>query len=489
MKTNKLFAMLAFATVLFASCQEKEPTPGDGDKDDPDKEEPVVKSAKCKLESLVVVGVSGEEYETKLYTNDKVAELVYLNDIAADLTAATLKWTVSEKATVDVAEDKVYNLLEEKPEFTITSEDGEHTAKWSVEAVLAQVSISCDLVDENVPGKFGITTVSPSGASVAFCGVDKIATINGEVYDFNGNKVGDLNREGLPEGAKIFNMNNDVNGVVVASFGFKSDGTPAAANDDIQNTNGWGCVYCWKDGYDKAPTLIYTNANNAEDNRGNTIGYMNCGGDVNGDFILTSIFGGRTAAQSFHTFSYHNGNFSVGAEWKMFATTYAGNDGCWGATISPASGDINGTFFICDSMGDNKGTHVYAREGYQDVGEDVALKGTTMTTCPGVSSAGIPDGNAEYGNYSTGNIKAFMYNGVPCVAVASTGWPEVYLTIQTNDPSDEENHYILETQYYAAPAVVPSVAYVYDPATDTGNVLLLGGTLVLNRYEITRELL
>lgn len=475
MKFNSLFVLMAAGALMWTACQPEE---------NPNIE-PEVKSDKCRLESLTVVTSSGKEIEASLYSSEKVAEVAYLNEDVEGLKEVTLKWTVSDKAAVDVEEDVVYNLLEDTPSFTITAEDGEHSATWTVEAVLATVVVACEIADQAVPSKFGINRNSPSGNTIAFCGVDKIATINGEVYDFDGNKVGDLNYEGLPEGAQMMNISNDDNGVVVAGFAFNNEGVPALTNDDV-GYNGYVYVYCWKNGYDRAPVLLYTNVES--ESRGNTIGYLNCGGDVNGDFILASIFGGRGANQSFHTFTFHNGDVSS-LKWAQFSTTYTGNDGNYGAMLAPASGDINGTFFIGDSMGNNLGYHVYTRNGIQDTGEDVSLKGTTMTTDPGVATSGIPDGNAEYGNYSQGNLKAFVYNGIPCVAVASTGWPKAYLTIQTNDPSDEENHYILETQHFDASQVTPSVAYVYDPATDTGNVLLLGGLKIYARYEIKREIL
>ena len=289
--------------------------------------------------------------------------------------------------------------------------------------------------------------------------------------------------EGVPAGAIMLSINNDVNGVVIANFGFDKEGNPTTVGDDIN----YGYVFAWKDGFDKAPTLVYTNVNNEPNNRGNSFGYMNCGGDVNGDFLLCSIFAGRGAATSHHVWEFHNGDFSK-STWHHFQTDYASNDGNWGQTIYPASGNVNGTFFIGDSMGDNKGYHVYTRQGVKNTGEDVALQGTTTTTVPGVQSAGIPEGNAQYGNYSTGNIKAFMLNGTPYVITASTGWPEVYITIQSNDPADEENHYLLKTQYFSASQVIPSAAYVYDAANDKGQVLLLGGTIVIARYEIKREI-
>ncbi len=475
MKTNKLMTLLAAMTACVIACSPE--------KDDP-APVPVEKSSECKLVKLSAVTVNGE-FEASIYSSDKVAEFVYLMDNYEALKNVTLKAEVSDKATIDIEEGKSYDLIDGKVKLTVTAEDGTHTSTWSVEAVEADVTISCELVDEQVPGKFGIATVSGAGASVAFCGTDKIATVNGEIYDFDANLVGKLNMEGLPEGAALLNINNDVNGVVVATVGCKEDGTPTTVNDEIK----YGYAYVWKDGYDKAPVCIY---NNATDKSGNMFGYMNCGGDVNGDFLLCSIFGGRGVNQSFHIWEFHSGDFTA-PTWHQFSTTYTGNDGNWGATISPASGSLDGVFFIGDSMGNNMGYHVYTRTGYQDKGEDVALRGTTKETVPGVIANGIPEGNAQYGNYSTGNIKAFTYNGTPYVVAATTGWPEVYITIQNNDPTDaddeEGDHYLLKTQYFAAPSSIPSAAYVYDPATDKGQVLLLGGTLVIARYEISRILL
>lgn len=478
MKTNRFLALIALVGAMCAvSCNKEkndpEPTP-----------EPVEKSKECKLIKLTATIASGTTLEANLYSSEKVAEFVYLGEQKEPLKAAKLSAEISDKATVDLNAEQSYNVMDEEVSFTVTAEDGESKATWKIVTKLAEVSLACELVDENVPGKFGIKTVSSAGASIAFCGTDKIATINGEVYDFDANLIGNLNREGLAEGATFLNMNNDVNGVVIASVCFDKDGKPTTNNGDIN----YGYVYAWKDGYDKAPTVVYTNANNEPDNRGNVFAYMNCGGDVNGDFLLCTIFGSRVATQSHHVFEYHSGDF-LKATWHQFATDYAGNDGNWGATISPASGSVNGTFFIGDSNDKNMGYHVYTREGVENKEEDVTLYGTTLETVPGIKESGIPEGNHQYGNYSTGNIKAFMYNGTPYVVAATTGWPQVYITIQTNDPADEANHYLLKTQYFAGPQQVPSAAYVYDPATDKGQVLLLGGNLVIARYEISRELI
>lgn len=479
MKINKLFTLAAVAALCFASCKKDDPiTP------EPTPEpKPEVKSEECKLIKLVAVTSAGE-IEASLFSNEKVAEIDYLGEHFEGLKAATLQVEVSPKATTDLEEGKVYDLTTEKVEFTVTAEDGVHKATWKIEAMEAEVVLSCEPVDQNVPGKFGIVEVSKLGSSVAFCGVDKIATINGEVYDFDANKVGDLNMEGVPAGAIMLNINNDVNGVVIANFGFDKEGNPTTNKDSIN----YGYVFAWKDGFDKAPIIVYTNVNNEPNNRGNSFGYMNCGGDVNGDFLLCAIFAGRGATTNHHVWEFHNGDFSK-PKWHNFKTDYVSNDGNWGQIIAPASGNVNGTFFIGDSMGDNKGYHVYTRQGVQNTGEDVALQGTTKTTVPGVQGAGIPEGNAQYGNYSTGNIKAFMLNGTPYVITASTGWPEVYITIQSNDPADEKNHYLLKTQYFSASQVIPSAAYVYDAANDKGQVLLLGGTIVIARYEIKREIL
>lgn len=475
MKTNKLLALLAMSSLFAFGCK---PEPK------PEPEEPYVPSTECKLVSLTVVTIDGEK-ETTLYSNDKVAELVYLPEDIAGLQNATLKVEVSEKATVNVAADQVFNLIAEKPQIVITAEDGVTTDTWTVEAVEATVAVSCEKVDEGVPGTFGISAVNNAGSSICFCGTDKIATINGEVYSFDGTKVGDLNKgDVVPADAQILAVDNDVNGVVVATFGFTAEGVSTTTNDSIN----YGIVCAWVNGYDQAPVVVYSNKDKAPKEKGNTIGYMHFAGDAKGDCILTTIMGGRGATQGHHVFEFHNGDFSA-PTWHMFTAPYPSNDGNWGQTICSATGKVNDTFFIGDSMGNNLGYHVYTRQGVANTSEDVALQGTTMKTVPGVQDAGISDGNAQYGNYSTGNIKAFVFNGVPYVAVASTGWPEVYITIQSNDPSVDEEHYLLETQYFSAAQVVPSVAYVYDQATDTGHVILLGGNLVYARYDITREIL
>ena len=482
MKTRKLFALLAMSAMCLVSC--------DPEKNDEPTPKPEKKSTECKLLSIAAV-TADAEVEGTLYTEnveDLIVEFNYRGEWLDGMKAATLKVVPSPKATVSLEEDKVYDLIDgDEVRFTITSEDGEHTTSWRIVSRQAEATITCELVDEMLPGSFKIESASATGASVAFCGVDKIATINGEVYDFNANKVGDLNMEGVPAGAIMYNMNNDVNGVVLASFAFDKDGNPTTNGDNIN----YGYVYAWKDGYDKAPTVVYTNANNEEGNRGNSFAYMNCGGDVNGDFILCAIFGGRNATQSHHVWEFHNGDFST-STWHHFPTDYAGNDGNWGAIISPASGNVNGTFFVGDSNGDNLGYFVYTRQGTENTGEDVALYGTANEVEVWGAS-----GNHRYGNYSPGNIKGFMYNGTPYVIVASTGWQDLLVTIQSNDPNMEteeaDNHYLLRTQKFTAPEVVPSAAYVYNPAgndgTGVGNVLVMGvgKGYAMVRYEIKRS--
>lgn len=481
MKTQKLFALLAMSAMCLFSCN---PEKKDGPTPEPEK-----KSSECRLLSIAAV-TADAEVEGSLYTDnaeDLIVEFNYRGEWGEGMKAATLKVEASPKATVDLEEGKVYDFIEgEEVRFTITSEDGEHTTSWRIVSRQANATISCKLADEMLPGNFKIETVSNAGASVAFCGVDKIATINGEVYDFNANKVGDLNMEGVPEGAIMYNMNNDVNGVVLASFAFDKDGNPTT-NADIIN---YGYVFAWKDGYDKAPTVVYTNVNNEPDNRGNAFAYMNCGGDVNGDFILCAISAGRPATQWHHVWEFQGG-ISSEPTWHMFATDYVGNDGNWGATISPASGNVNGTFFIGDSNGDNLGYSVYTRQGVTNSGEDVTLYGTS-----GEVDVWGASGSHKYGNYSAGNIKGFMFNGAPYVVVASTGWQDVLITIQSNDPNMEteeaDNHYLLRTQKFTAAEVIPSAAYVYDPAGDDGKgighvlVLGVGKGYAMARYEIKR---
>ena len=155
MKINKLFTLAAIAALCFASCKTDDPITPEP-KPEP---KPEVKSEECKLIKLVAVTSAGE-IEASLFSNEKVAEIDYLGEYFEGLKTATLQVEVSPKATTDLEEGKVYDLTTEKVEFTVTAEDGVHKATWKIEAVEAEVVLSCDLVDQNVPGKFGINKKS-----------------------------------------------------------------------------------------------------------------------------------------------------------------------------------------------------------------------------------------------------------------------------------------------------------------------------------------
>ena len=65
-----------------------------------------------------------------------------------------------------------------------------------------------------------------------------------------------------------------------------------------------------------------------------------------------------------------------------------------------------------------------------------------------------------------------MLNGKAYAAVTSSGWPSTYLTIQSDNP-DDEDHFILRTVVFAAAAPVPCSAVYMAPG---GEVYVLMST-------------
>ena len=481
MKVSKFFAMFAACAMLAVACEKPvEPTPTPDPKPDPDPT-PVVLNTEANLISLTAV-IDGEDVKGTIYKNDKVVEFVYLPEAEAAYRAATLKVVVSDGATTNIKADQAYDLVS-FVDLTITSEDGKTTNKFSVEAVPAQVTVKCEPVWDGgfkTAGQANLSYVSSTGGSVAFCGVDKFVYLDGTVCDLDCNVVGELNMDGTLAGGTLYSIDNDVNGVVIGQIR-----TEDAATESVTACE----FYAWKDGYDKAPVKFLE----VTDVPFTTSGFrfMSVGGDVNGSFILCAITGGRGATTMHHVYHFANG-ISGEAAWYAFNTPYVSNDGCWAQMVSPASGDINGMFFIADSEGSNRGYHIYARQGLMN--DDVVLYGTVWTDGLADRPAEGDEENHEYGNFSLGSCKGFQYSGTDYVASFTTGWPCGYLTIQTANPDDEE-HYLLRTQVFDGCAQAgPSGAYIYNPATDKGYVVMVLGEYSAGTpygtalYEISREI-
>lgn len=472
MKFNRLFAFFAAASLVaaVASCN-KEPQ-GDPEPDPA----PEVKSDACKLTALSLVA-GGETIEGFVYEEDKVIEVAYMPDQYSALANATAEVTISEKATISpdpsVAADYT---VDGGVVFTVTAEDGEHSAQYTVVLKAAEFNVKCQLVWQKTYGDLGVKTASFGQSNIGFSG-NNIVTRHLDVLDLTGAKVGTLNVEGVVtanlEGFALACVTNDHAGHLVASVAVTADDQIAPDSDSVFKSY----IYVWKNGWNSAPELFY------ETTEGNVTLYMSAGGDLTGDGIVNVITPGRGATTMFHTFYTTAG--AEGYQWAAFNTQYVSNDGNWGQMVSPASGSIEGDFVICDSQGDNMGMMFYVRHGVEDLGADVALNGTVLDDA--LADGG---GSNQYGNYSTGHARAFTLNGTAYVVACSSGWPCTYVTIQTLNPEDE-NHYLLRTQVLETPAPVSCSAYCYDQATGKGYVLVSAQSesSMMVLYEIITEIL
>lgn len=183
----------------------------------------------------------------------------------------------------------------------------------------------------------------------------------------------------------------------------------------------------------------------------------------------------------YHCRQYNNGDLTT-PSWSGPFSKLASNDGCWGQMISYTDGDVNGTFFIWDSRGDNKGSAFYARKGQS--GENVALNGTLFTD--EIVEKESHGGENQYGNYSYGHARGFKYDGKDYVIASSSGWAGGYITIQPADPNED---YLLRSTMFATAAPCPCSAYYYDVETGHGIVLYAAQDYQINRFDIVREIL
>ncbi len=475
MKFNRFFAFIAAASMLAvaASCG-KEEQPDDSGKEP--SQEPVVKSEACKLTALSLVA-GGETIEGFVYEEDKVVEIAYMPDQYAALANATAVVAISDKATISPDPSLAADYtVDGGVVFTVTAEDGEHSAQYTVVLKAAEFNVKCQLVWQKTYGDLGVNTASFGQSNIGFAG-NNIVTRHLDVLDLNGGKVGTLNVEGVAtanlEGFALACVTNDHAGHLVASVAVTADDQIAPNSDSVSKSY----IYVWKNGWDQAPELFYETA------EGNVTLYMSAGGDLTGDGIVNVITPGRGATTMFHTFYTTAG--AEGSQWAAFNTQYVSNDGNWGQMVSPASGSIDGDFVIADSQGNNMGMMFYVRHGIEDLGADVALNGTVLDDA--LAEGG---GSNQYGNYSTGHARAFTLNGTAYVVACSSGWPCTYVTIQTLNPEDE-NHYLLRTQVLETPAPVSCSAYCYDQASGKGYVLVSAQSesSMMALYEIVTEIL
>ena len=520
MKTVRLILAGVAMVAAFAACNKTpEPTP-DGSKDpssdvnpggstDPeestDPEAP--KSSECKLTDFTIH--AGElELEGFVDPTDKTIEIAYMPNEYLFLSAATAEVVISDKATIapDPTQPIDYTV-DGGVKFTVTAEDGETTSEYLVYLAAAEFSESVSLKWSKKYGEMGITPRPDAGGDganhccIGFADRNHFAIADGSVYDLDGNPAGSLNIDGVPSldfyGGQFFVLSNDENGVLVAVACY--NGVNGEGADVV-----YSAFYAWKDGWDKAPTLIYGPVDYQ-------CQYMSVAGDVTGDFILNFRTGANAPQQMHHVLVFKNGVYfkddgSSAATWYGPMINHPGNDGIWGQMLSFFSGDPEEGFVCWDSLGAaemgetgnaSAGFYVYA-----GLSEYVSGNTDEIYILRGQVNWVNWDADGRwygYGNYSTGHVRAFKYNGTKYIIAASSSWPCTWITIQKAEDivlDDEETdevdeslaNYLLPTDIILeTPSCRPCSAYVYDPATGTGHVVYVAQSTSVVAYDIATD--
>lgn len=471
MKKN-LLIWAVLATVAVAACVPEEKV------DDAPK-----KSSECKLSSLVV-NVGEGSIEAFIDQAEKTLEISYVPNEYLFLSAATATAVISDKASITPDPAEVLDYTQESLVFTVTAEDGESVAEYRV--VLAEAEFTQKAVYNwsKTYGELGINGSATNQCRVAFCDVDKFATATLDVFDLEGNKLGQLNTEGIP-GLDAYNgqlgsMSNDENGVLVALCCYGGANEASTVNTSI---------YAWINGWDQAPTLIYGPTDYQ-------CFYLSVAGDVTGKFIVNLRTGVSAPPQMHHVLVYDGNGYSSedNITWHGVKINHPSNDGCWGQQLSFFSANPEDGFVCWDSLAaaeygeaGNASSAFYVYDGLSayesqfnagEVHETALVGGVTWSDWDSEPC------HFQYGNYSAGHVCAFIYNGQKYVVAVSSSWPCNWITIQkadnivedddtTDDIDESEANYFLPTyQITDAAASYPSSAYVYDPASGTGHVLV-----------------
>ena len=449
MKSIKLFLMsIAAMSFAFTSCEEKPTEPEVPPQDE--------LGTEARMTSLTLV--SGD-VSVSAYVSGNTMEVAYKANEYELLQNATAEVVISDGATIepDPATPRDYTV-EGGVTFTVTSEDGNTENTYTVTLIEASPVITATATWEKTVGELGLPTYSRGNVGIAFSG-NNIVTYDTQVFDLTGSPVGKLNLTGV-EGAsdsnfQLASLTNDANGVLVATVGLDASGAYVASGPTQTR------FYAWMDGYDQAPTLIHS------DDAYDFSVYMSVAGDVKGDAVLT-FCAGRDATQMHHVYGVTGGDWT-NKTWSTVTMQYPGNDGNWGQGLTFLSGDPEGAFVMYDSRGDNQGLQIC----YYENGVETRLSGTLE---------GEYGGSDLYGNYSQGSAKAFMIDGVPYVAVASSGWVSTYLTVQ---PTNTEDEVILPTVTLGGAEVFPSVGVYYDSEAGNAYVAMLSPNSQVVLYTIS----
>lgn len=445
MKTFGFFAFAAAALSLaFTGCKENEPVaPGQviqrGDQ-------------ACRIELFVLNLTDDTELKADAYDYDRTIDIAYNNANAAFLDGATATYTLSEGATI--APDPASAMDYTQPiEFTVTAPDGVTKRVYTtrpMEAVVETYIKASEFVERST-GDLAISNKTPA---VGISGTDVVVGTS----VFNAKTlapVGSLN-VAVPEldGKVLAWSGNDEAGHFVGVF-----------NADGANGTGPCTIAIWVNGWAQAPKI---QANNS----GATWArYMHVAGNVvsGKGFITSQGASGATGTNNVLT-------LTDGAhDYTQINTGKASNDGNWGQTIAPASGDAAGTWFCWDS--DAGTTNIYHGTGWS----------AESTPSLSLLSGSAANGTNLWGNYTLGYVKAFTFNDTAYALTMTTGWPCTYVSVV-----DTENNFVLNsanlnaTMNYAAPEYQPTGTFIFDEEDNCGYVYVYipGYTLKVWKLEV-----
>lgn len=471
---NHFYLICALGALCLCSCE-----------DNAEPEQEPQKSNECRLSSFVVTA-SGSEISGFIDQSTKTVELSYMPAELDGLKNAVAVARISDGATIDPDPARPADYtVDGGVVYTITAEDGETTAEYTIVIAPADFVINCAEVSRKTYGEMGLANVaSANSCNVAFSGSNVVfADLN--VYDLDFNKVGTLNTTGIDVamyGGQLGFMSNDDNGVLVAVATPGSESVSGAASK----------LYVWKDGWNSAPALIREFENYEMTS-------MSAAGDVNGEFLVNFRTGANSPQQMHHVNVYHGGDFTS-PSWYGPSVPHGGADGCYAQMLSFPTADVNAPFVCWDSVanGEYEGMgnatsafYVYPDVNSVSVDNELPLYGTVDW-----STQNRAGETFKYGNHSYGHARAFRFNGTSYVVACSNSWDASWITIQTlewvdDDPDTEEvdessANYLLEsTNVGNGNGDCTCSAYWYDPAAGIGHVICSAKSNQVIRYDIT----
>ena len=426
MKKFKLFAytVLAGATLSFAACSDDDGTNENG--------EQVIRGEKCRIESFVLNLGKDEVLSGDVYDYDKSIDLAYNTPQLAAMQSATATVKLSEGATISPDPSVAADYTQARS-FTVTGADGKTTRTYTTKPV-EKVVVSYTKIGaltEKTATEMGITDHTKYlqiGASG-----DKIV-IGTKVFDGKTlAAAGDLNMTGY-EDLKVASLANDEAGHLIASL--TADGASGSAPVTI---------VCWKNGCSQPAETIIGPSDSA------IAAFISVGGNIIEGNALVTALGARVATGPNFCWGFTDG---VRGDYYNLLTGQPSNDGSWTQMISACSGDVAGSWFMWDSVAG--GSNVLTWEDWD------GSSALNLKQIPGASN-----GPNNWGNYSKGSLRAFVFNNTAYAAVFTTGWPCTYVSIV-----DTEGEFLLN----------PAEATLNYPISDA-NPYCPVGTFVFNSSE------